>query len=60
MSDISTFSLSPGTEEDDTVTEELYDRAYVNFVEEVDAVDNGIADRDGTPRSVTIVGILSK
>ena len=39
-----------GTHEDDGTTEELYDCVYINFVEEVDAVDNGISDRDGTPR----------
>ena len=30
--------------------EELFDRVYTNFVEEVDAVDNGISAFDGTPR----------
>ena len=35
---------------DSAVTDVLYDRIYSNFVEEVDGVDNGIADRDGTPR----------
>lgn len=38
------------TNEDDSTTGELYNCVYTNFVEEVDAVDNGINDRDGTPR----------
>ena len=45
-----TFDLCPGTEDDPAVTEVLFDRVYTNFVEEVDAVDNGISDRDGAPR----------
>ena len=36
------------SEED--LLEELFDRVYANFVEEVDAVDNGISAFDGTPR----------
>lgn len=32
--------------------EELFDRVYANFIEEVDAVDNGISAFDGTPRWV--------
>ena len=36
------------SEED--LIEELFDRVYANFVEEVDAVDNGIDAFDGTPR----------
>ncbi len=34
------------------MTEELYDCVYTGFVEEIDAVDNGINDRDGVPRFV--------
>ena len=34
--------------------DELYDRVYTNFVEEIDAVDNGINDRDGAPRCVCV------
>ena len=45
-----TFDLCSGTEDDPVMTEVLFDRVYTNFVEEVDAVDNGISDRDGTPR----------
>lgn len=35
---------------EDPLVEVLYDRAYYNFLEEVDAVDNGISDRDGASR----------
>jgi len=31
-------------------TDELFDCVYTNFIEEVDAVDNGINDRDGAAR----------
>ena len=37
--------------------EELFDRVYTNFVEEVDAVDNGINAFDGTPRYVGTGGV---
>ena len=30
--------------------EDLYDYVYAEFMEEIDAVDNGISDRDGEPR----------
>ncbi|XP_010902804.2 UPF0160 protein MYG1, mitochondrial isoform X1 [Esox lucius] len=36
--------------EDDRQLEVLYDKLYENFVEEVDAVDNGISQYDGEPR----------
>jgi len=35
---------------DDALVERLYDKVYEKFVEEVDAVDNGIATHDGEPR----------
>ncbi|XP_074258783.1 MYG1 exonuclease isoform X2 [Saimiri boliviensis] len=40
-----------GTSEDDSVVGTLYDKMYENFVEEVDAVDNGISQwAEGEPR----------
>uniref|UniRef100_A0A8C6W703 Melanocyte proliferating gene 1 n=1 Tax=Nannospalax galili TaxID=1026970 RepID=A0A8C6W703_NANGA len=40
-----------GTSEEDTVVDTLYDKMYENFVEEVDAVDNGISQwEEGEPR----------
>ncbi|NXG74623.1 MYG1 protein, partial [Baryphthengus martii] len=36
--------------EDDPVVGTLYDKLYENFVEEIDAVDNGIAPGAGEPR----------
>ncbi|XP_075757714.1 LOW QUALITY PROTEIN: MYG1 exonuclease [Pelodiscus sinensis] len=37
-------------QEDDPVVQVLYDKLYENFVEEVDAIDNGIAQWEGEPR----------
>ncbi|XP_064233206.1 MYG1 exonuclease isoform X1 [Aotus nancymaae] len=40
-----------GTSEEDSVVGTLYDKMYENFVEEVDAVDNGISQwAEGEPR----------
>ncbi|XP_068777235.1 MYG1 exonuclease isoform X2 [Struthio camelus] len=36
--------------EDSPVVTMLYDKLYENFVEEIDAIDNGISQRDGEPR----------
>lgn len=35
---------------DDPVTEIIFDKVYENFIEEIDAIDNGIDQFDGTPR----------
>lgn len=32
------------------ILEDLYEYVYTGFMEEIDAVDNGISDRDGEPR----------
>ena len=37
---------------EDPLIEELYNCVYADFVEEIDAVDNGISDRSGTIRYV--------
>ena len=39
-----------GGQSDDGLTDELFECVYTNFVEEVDAVDNGISDKDGAAR----------
>ena len=39
-----------GVAMDTSELEELYDYVYAQFLEEIDAVDNGISDRDGQPR----------
>lgn len=40
-----------GTSEEDSVVDTIYDKMYENFVEEVDAVDNGISQwAEGEPR----------
>ena len=44
------FIYSIGGDPTSNETEELFDSVYTNFVEEVDAVDNGIESRDGLPR----------
>ena len=38
------------TKEDDDVTRKIYDKIYENFVQEIDAIDNGISQCDGEPR----------
>ncbi|NXQ10903.1 MYG1 protein, partial [Peucedramus taeniatus] len=54
-----------GQPEDGPVVTALYDKLYENFVEEVDALDNGIAPAAGEPRyalSTTLsarVGLLN-
>ena len=39
-----------GTKPDDDVTGVIYDKVYELFIEEVDAIDNGISTSDETPR----------
>ncbi|XP_019410586.1 PREDICTED: UPF0160 protein MYG1, mitochondrial [Crocodylus porosus] len=39
-----------GRAEDDCVVRVLYDKLYENFLEEIDAIDNGVAQWDGEPR----------
>ncbi|CAM5124712.1 unnamed protein product [Natator depressus] len=39
-----------GLKEENPVVQALYDKLYENFVEEIDAIDNGIAQWDGEPR----------
>ena len=38
------------TKEEDDVTCKIYDKIYENFVQEIDAIDNGISHCDGEPR----------
>ena len=35
---------------DEALVQRIYDKVYEKFMEEIDAVDNGIATHDGTPR----------
>lgn len=46
----SLIAIHTGTQQ----TDELFDCVYNNFIEEVDAVDNGINDRDGAARYLGI------
>ena len=43
---------------DDPVTDIVYDKVYENFVEEIDAIDNGINQYDGEPRWSAYVSLL--
>ena len=36
--------------QDDPITEIIYDKVYENFIEEIDAIDNGIDQYDGVPK----------
>ena len=38
------------TKEEDDVTRKIYDKIYENFVQEIDAIDNGISQCDEEPR----------
>ena len=49
---ICTCTIVGIAQSEEELLEELFDRVYTNFVEEVDAVDNGIDAFDGTPRWV--------
>ena len=35
---------------DEALVQRIFDKVYEKFIEEIDAVDNGIATHDGTPR----------
>jgi len=39
-----------GVKESEPVVEKVFDKVYENFVEEIDAIDNGISTHDGEPR----------
>jgi len=39
-----------GSKEDDKLVEKVFDKVYENFVEEIDAIDNGISTHDGEGR----------
>ena len=39
-----------GVSVESPVLEDMYEYVYTEFMEEIDAVDNGISDRDGEPR----------
>ena len=39
-----------GAKAQDRITEIIYDKVYEMFVEEVDAIDNGIDQAEGKPR----------
>lgn len=44
----------------DPVVEKVFDKVYENFVEEIDAIDNGISTHDGEPRYTINTNISSR
>eukprot|EP00092_Neocalanus_flemingeri_P021090 GFUD01022851.1.p1 GENE.GFUD01022851.1~~GFUD01022851.1.p1 ORF type:complete len:336 (+),score=79.33 GFUD01022851.1:142-1149(+) len=44
------IALQLQAEEDDKLVEKVFDKVYENFVEEIDAIDNGISTHDGEGR----------
>lgn len=38
------------TQVDHNVTKKIYDKIYENFIQEIDAIDNGISQTDEEPR----------
>ncbi|KAJ1159934.1 hypothetical protein NDU88_000438 [Pleurodeles waltl] len=49
-----------GTKEDDPKISVLYDKMYENFVEEIDAIDNGISQCDAEPRYAISTNLSSR
>ena len=39
-----------GVKSDNKLVEKVFDKVYENFIEEIDAIDNGISTHDGEPR----------
>ncbi|XP_053564285.1 MYG1 exonuclease [Bombina bombina] len=48
------------TEEEDPIIPVLYDKMYESFVEEIDAIDNGISQYDGEPRYSVTTNLSSR
>ena len=44
------YSFFPQAKTEDAITGIIYDKVYENFVEEIDAIDNGISVSDERPR----------
>ncbi|XP_062975755.1 MYG1 exonuclease isoform X2 [Elgaria multicarinata webbii] len=49
-----------GLTEDDPVVRVLHDKLYENFVEEIDAIDNGISQWDGEPRYAMTTNVSAR
>ena len=43
----------------DSVTDSIYDKVYENFIQEIDAIDNGISQSDGEQRYIILLSILA-
>ena len=49
-----------GVKPDDTLVEKVFDKVYENFIEEIDAIDNGISTHDGEPRYTISTNLSSR
>jgi len=49
-----------GTKVDETVTEKVFDKVYEGFIQEIDAIDNGIHTHDGEPRYTINTNLSSR
>jgi len=48
------------TKDDDDVTNKIYDKVYENFIQEIDAIDNGISQSDNEPRYSITTNLSSR
>ena len=48
------------TEEDSTLVQEIYKKVYENFIEEIDAIDNGISTHEGLARYKITTNLSSR
>ncbi|XP_048346138.1 MYG1 exonuclease-like [Sphaerodactylus townsendi] len=49
-----------GLKEEDPIVRVLHDKLYENFVEEIDAIDNGISQWDGEPRYAMTTNVSAR
>ena len=45
------------TKDNDDVTSTIYNKIYENFIQEIDAIDNGISQSDEEPRYVKSLAV---
>lgn len=48
------------SKENDAVTDKIYDKIYENFIQEIDAIDNGISQCDDEPRYCITTNLSSR
>ena len=49
-----------GVKPDNKLVEKVFDKVYENFIEEIDAIDNGISTHDGEPRYTISTNLSSR